>query len=410
MAAVMNILFVHQNFPGQFRHLAAALTKGGHEVHGLTIGGRDVPGVTVHRYKPSRGTGRETHPWAAEFETKVIRGEACARAAMELKQQGFTPDLIVAHPGWGENLFLKDVWPDAPLLAFVEFFYGAKGLDTGFDPEFARSDLASAARLRTKNTHLLLTLEAMDWGLSPTNWQKGTVPERYRDRISVIFDGIDTGVVQADPGASVTVRKKVIRAGDEVITFVCRNLEPYRGYHILMRALPEIQRRRPNAVTLIIGGHETSYGAAPPKGKTWKQIFLDEVSDQLDRDRVFFPGRVPYQDYLKVLQVSACHVYLTYPFVLSWSCLEAMSAGCLVVGSATPPVEEVIEHGKTGLLVDFFDVKAWAETVSDCLANREKYAPLRAAARERVVERYDLKSVCLPEQLKLVERVARSGS
>jgi glycosyltransferase involved in cell wall biosynthesis len=405
----MNFLFVHQNFPAQFAHLAPALAQRGHRVYALTIGGRELPGVELHRYRPSRGTTHHIHPLAAEFETKVIRGEACAQAAALLMQQGYTPDVIVAHPGWGENLFLKDVWPEARLLSFVEFHYAAKGQDVGFDLEFDHSDLASAEKLRAKNAHLLLTLDAMDWGLSPTHWQKSTVPAQYRDRISVIFDGIDTGLVRPDPAAQITVKNKVIRAGDEVITFVSRNLEPYRGYHVFMRTLPEIQRRRPNAVTLIVGGDEVSYGAPSPPGKTWKSKFFDEVAYQLDTEKVFFLGRIPYKEYLKVLQVSACHVYLTYPFVLSWSCIEAASAGCLVVGSRTPPVEEVIEHGKTGLLVDFFDVNAWAGAISGCLAEPGKYAPLRAAARQAAVERYDLASVCLPEQLKLVEKIAQSG-
>ncbi|MGH8677977.1 MAG: glycosyl transferase family 1, partial [Burkholderiales bacterium] len=285
--------FVHQNFPAQFAHLAPALAQRGHHVHALTIGGRELPGVELHRYKTSRGTSRQMHPWAAEFETKVIRGEAGARAAAQLKQQGFTPDLIVAHPGWGEDLFLKDVWPEARLLAFVEFYYAAKGLDVGFDPEFDRSELMSHAKVRVKNAHLLLTLEAMDWGLSPTHWQKSTVPAQYRDRISVIFDGIDCGLVRPDPDASSTVRNKIIRAGDEVITFVSRNLEPYRGYHIFMRTLAEIQRRRPNAVTLIVGGDEVSYGAPAPAGTTWKKKFLDEVADQIDVKRVFFWEKSP---------------------------------------------------------------------------------------------------------------------
>lgn len=405
----MNLLFVHQNFPAQFRHLAPALAQAGHDVHALAIDGREVPGVTLHRYKPGRGSSKQIHPWAAEFETKIIRGEACAAAAARLKSQGFSPDLIIAHPGWGESLFLKDVWPQARLLAFIEFFYAARGLDADFDSEFNNTDLASAARIRAKNAHLLLTLDAMDWGLSPTHWQKSTVPAPYRDRISVIFDGIDTRAVQPDAQATIKVRNKVIRAGDEVITFVNRNLEPQRGYHVFMRALPEIQRRRPNAFALIVGGDEVSYGAQPPAEKTWKQIFLDEVADKLDASRVFFLGKIPYPDYLKLLQVSACHVYLTYPFVLSWSCIEAMSAGCLVVGSATPPVKEVIERGANGLLVDFFDIGSWVDTVTDCLADPQKYSALRAAARQTAIERYDLESICLPQQMQLVEKLAQSA-
>ena len=402
----MNLLFIHQNFPGQFRHLAPHLAAAGHRVHAFAIEGRDVPGVEVHRYKPGRGTSPHIHPWAQEFETKVIRGEACAAAASQLAARGFTPDVIIANPGWGESLFLKDVWPDARLLALVEFYYAARGLDFDFDPEFYRHDIQRDARLRAKNAHLLLTLEAMDWGLSPTRFQKSTVPKPYHDEISVVFDGIDTRVVQPDRAATVTASGRTLRSGDEVITFVNRNLEPYRGYHIFMRALPEILRRRPNAIALIVGGDEVSYGAAAPAGKTWKQIFLEEVKDRLDASRVIFPGRLPFEDYLRVLQVSACHVYLTYPFVLGWSCIEAMSAGCLLVGSATPPVKEAIEHQKNGLLVDFFDVDALANTVVGCLARPQQYASLRAAARQTTVERYDLTTVCLPEQVKLVETVS----
>ncbi len=401
----MNLLFVHQNFPGQFKHLAPHFAGAGHRVHAFAIEGRDVPGVEVHRYQLNRGSSRQIHPWAQEFETKVIRGEACAAASSQLKAQGFTPDVIVANPGWGESLFLKDVWPGARLLAFIEFYYAARGLDFDFDPEFHRRDLARDAQLRAKNAHLLMTLEDMDWGLSPTHFQRSTVPETYRDRISVIFDGIDTGVVRPDSVATITLKDRSARSGGEVITFVNRNLEPYRGYHIFMRALPEILRRRPQAIALIVGGDGVSYGAAAPAGKTWKQVFLDEVKDRLDLSRVFFLGRLSYADYLKVLQVSACHVYLTYPFVLGWSCIEALSAGCLVVGSATPPVKEVIEHEKNGLLVDFFDVGTLADTVVDCLARAERYAPLRAAARRTAVERYDLATVCLLQQVQLVERL-----
>lgn len=402
----MKLLFVHQNFPGQFKHLAPALAQAGHQVRALAISGSDVAGVEVLRYKPARGNGRDTHPYAREFETKVIRGEACAAAALQLKAAGYTPDVIIANPGWGESLFLKDVWPRARMLALIEFYYAAQGLDYGFDAELHRPDLMDEARLRAKNAHLLLTLEAMDGGWSPTHFQRSTVPQAWRDRLEVIFDGIDTAVVRPDAAASLSVAGRSLRAGDEIVTFVNRNLEPMRGYHVFMRALPGILRQRPNAVALIIGGDGVSYGAAAPAGTTWKQVFLDEVRGRLDMSRVFFLGRVPYADYLRVLQVSACHVYLTYPFVLGWSCIEAMSAGGLVVGSATPPVQEVISHGDNGLLVDFFDTGALAATVAGCLAQPAHYAVLRAAARETAVQRYDLATICLPQQLRLIGEAA----
>jgi glycosyltransferase involved in cell wall biosynthesis len=402
----MNVLFVHQNFPGQFKHLAPYLARAGHGVRALGIDGPGLPEVELIRYKPARATSKNTHPWAQEFETKVIRGEACARAALELRDGGFTPDVIVANPGWGESLFLRDVFPRARMLALLEFFYAARGLDFGFDPEFHRDDPMRDAKLRSKNAHLLMALADMDRGFSPTHFQKNTVPEQYRAKIDVIFDGIDTGVARPDSGAAIEIGEQSLRAGDEVLTFVNRNLEPYRGYHIFMRALPEILRRRPHASVLIVGGDGVSYGAPAPAGKTWKQIFFDEVKGQLDLARVHFIGRLPYEQYLKVLQVSACHVYLTYPFVLGWSCIEAMSTGCLVVGSRTPPVEEAIQDRRNGLLVDFFDVAALARAVCEVLERPDEFAPLRAAARQTALDRYDL-AKCLPQQVKMVEDLAR---
>ncbi len=402
----MNLLFVHQNFPGQFKHLAAALAKAGHRVEAMGIDGVGLRDIPMHRYRPARGSSANIHPWAGDFETKVIRGEACAAAALRLKQGGFTPDVIVTNPGWGESLFLKDVWPDARVLALIEFFYAARGLDCDFDPEFSNSTLANDARVRTKNANMLLALSSMDHGVCPTAFQRSTVPAMFHDRISVIFDGIDTTVVRPDAAASLTAGGRTLRAGDEVLTFVNRNLEPMRGYHMFMRALPEILRARPNAVVLIVGGDEVSYGAAPPAGKTWKQMFLDEVKADIDLNRIIFLGRIAYADYLRVLQVSACHVYLTYPFVLGWSCIEAMSAGCVVVGSATAPVKEVITHGENGLLVDFFDRRALAQTVIDTLAQPATYAPLRVAARQNAVARYDLQSICLPAQIDLIRKIA----
>jgi glycosyltransferase involved in cell wall biosynthesis len=398
----MRILFVHQNFPGQFKHLAPALKRAGHEIKAMGIEGAGLSGIPLHRYRPARSSSREIHPWAVDFETKIVRGEACAEAAAKLKAAGYVPDLIIANPGWGESLFLKDVWPRAKLLALLEFFYAARGLDCDFDAEFSKQSLSADARLRAKTAYLLLTLEAMDCGVSPTHFQRDTMPRVYRDRIHVIFDGIDTAVVKPDQGATVNIGERTLRVGDEIVTFVNRNLEPMRGYHVFMRALPRILRERPQAVALIMGGDGVSYGAPAPAGKTWKQIFLDEVKDDIDLSRVHFMGRLPYADYLKVLQLSRCHVYLTVPFVLGWSCIEAMSVGGLVVGSATPPVREVIEHGKNGLLVDFFDIGALAQTVADVLAQPERYDALRKAARQTVIERYDLNTICLPQYVKQI--------
>ncbi len=402
----MRLLFVHQNFPGQFKHLAPALVRAGHEVRALAIDGVGLTQIPMLRYTLGRGSSREIHPLAADFETKLIRGDACAAAAVKMKNAGYRPDVIFAHPGWGESLFLKDVWPGAKLLALLEFFYATRDLDVNFDPEFALHDVGNDARVRVKNANLLLTLDGMDWGVTPTHFQHSTLPRAYGNRISVVFDGIDTQSVRPHAAATFTLPGKTLRAGDEVLTFINRNLEPYRGYHRFMRALPRILSARPNATVLIVGGDEVSYGAPAPQGTTWKQMFWDEVKHGLDASRVHFLGRIPYAAYVNVLQVSRCHVYLTYPFVLGWSCIEAMSAGCVVVGSATAPVAEVIRHGENGLLVDFFAGDALAATVIEVLASPAQHAHLRAAARATAVQRYDLASICLPQQLQLLERLA----
>lgn len=224
----------------------------------------------------------------------------------------------------------------------------------------------------------------------------------------MIHDGIDTERVKPDAKAVVRLARSglTLKPGDEVVTFVARNLEPYRGFHVFVRALPEIQKRRPNAIVLIVGGDDISYGRRLPQGETWRRKMLGEVGDRLDMRRIRFVGRISHDDFVALLRVSAVHVYLTYPFVLSWSMLEAMSAGCLVIGSATPPVEEVIRDGDNGLLVDFFSPPGIAEAVDRVLRHPDRMADIRGRARRTVIERYDLRAVCLPRHIALVDTVA----
>lgn len=407
----MKILFIHQNFPGQFKHLAPTLAAQGHQVIALGLNeDRKLPGVRYLRYKLKRGTTPNMHPWVADLETKTIRGEACARACLQLKRAGFTPDLVYAHPGWGESLFVKDVWPETPLLNFFEFYYHGQGGDANFDPEFPRPPL-DEMRVRIKNAANLLALEGCDAGICPTEWQKSVHPPEFLHKIEVVFDGIDTDALQPNPAARFTVPGKELTLGceDEVISFVNRNLEPYRGWHVFARTLPEILRRRPKAHVLITGGDEVSYGSKPKDGISWRQKFWSEVADQCDQERVHFLGKLPYPQFIRMLQVSSAHVYLTYPFVLSWSVLEAMSLGGLVIGSRTPPVEEVIRDGENGLLVDFFDRTGFADALDRALDHPDRMRSLREAARRTAVEHYDLKRICLPRQLAIIDRLTKGG-
>ena len=405
----MKILFIHQNFPGQFKNLAPALVAQGHEVFALTMQ-KNTPsewrGVRMIPYQPSRGTTPSVHPWVSDFETKVIRGDAAFQTALKLKEEGFEPDGIIAHPGWGESLFLKDVWPRARLGIYCEFYYHPQGADVGFDPEFPPQDAGDVCRLRLKNTNNLLHFGVADAGISPTHWQASTFPEPFRSKISVVHDGIDTQALIPNADASLTLNGQLkLTRQDEVITFVNRNLEPYRGYHVFMRALPEILARRPKARVLIVGGDDVSYGARPPAGKKWKEIFLAEVKNGLDLSRVHFLGSIPYPHFITLLQLSRAHVYLTYPFVLSWSLLEAMSVGCAIVASNTQPLREAIVHDETGRLVDFFDIPALANEVCQLLSDASASERLGSAARKFARDNYDLATVCLPRQLAWVEKL-----
>jgi glycosyltransferase involved in cell wall biosynthesis len=410
----MQILIIHQNFPGQYKHLAPALVEQGHQVFSLTpkVEKRTVwKGVQLLPYKISRASSKEIHPWLADLETKVIRADACYRQALAWKEKGLNPDVILAHHGWGEPMFLKDVWLDAKMGIYCELYHLDSGESVNFDPEFETKDLRSnALRLRLRNLNNTLHFEAADAGISPTEFQASTFPEPFRSDISVIHDGIDTELVKPNPDAVLKISDDLsLTRDDEVITFINRNLELYRGYHAFMWALPKLLKARPNAQVVLLGGDEVSYGSKPPAGKTWKQIYIDEVRDQIsDEDwaRVHYLGRVPYDTFLAMMQVSRLHIYLTYPFVLSWSLLEAMSAEAAILASDTAPVLEAIRDDETGMLTDFFDGDALVEKANALLEDPDKRARLGKAAREFVLKTYDLKTHCLPTQLEWVAKLA----
>ena len=386
----MRILLIHQNFPGQFRHLAQNWAyRPDLQVIGI---GRDrapgIPGFNILRYTPHRTPHPQQHPYLRQMESAVLHGQGMLRVLLALKKKGFAPDVIVAHPGWGETLYVRDVFPSAKVLHFCEWYYGTPDADLRFDPEFPAS-LDDAVRIRTWKALHTLNLEHCDIGVSPTHWQQSRHPESHRSRIHVVHEGIDTNGLKADPQAWLRLRNSlVLRHGDPVITYVARNLEPYRGFHVFMRALERIQRLHPTCHALIVGGDGVSYGRSPKDARNWRQKMLAEL--KLDPTRTHFLGKVSYENYRRVLQVSAAHLYLTYPFVLSWSALEAMATGCLVIGSRTAPVEEVLEDGRNGLLVDFFDIQGIAERVVEAITEPRRFDELRWQAQRMVRESFSV--------------------
>lgn len=406
----MKVLFIHQNFPGQFLHLAPELAKRGHQCLALTDAKNNrASAIPVLRYKHDTP---EVDPAATRLGRNYTlmsdRGVSVARAARQLRdERGYTPDVIFGHSGWGETLFLKEVWPTAKLIVYAEFYYKGVGADVGFDPEFSTAGFDQVMIAQGRTAHLGQALLHADAGVAPTEWQASTYPAPLRRMISVIHDGVDTDALAPDPAARFALPDgRVLHAGDEVLTFVNRNLEPYRGYHIFLRALPAVLKARPEAQVVIVGGDEVSYGVAPKGEKGWKERILAEVRDQLDLSRVHFMGKVPYASFRALLHVSRVHAYLTYPFVLSWSMIEAMAAGCHIVASDTAPVTEAITDGQNGTLVNFFDVAAWSEKLTEALANPARFQPLRDAARQTALARYDLRRHCLPRMVDFVEGFA----
>jgi glycosyltransferase involved in cell wall biosynthesis len=400
----MNYLFVHQNFPAQYRHVVRYLAdQPGNEIYFITQPNVNfMAGVHKVVYPKDQRGAINCHAYSAEFDRAVFTGASVADVCRRLRSDGVRPDLIVGHSGWGETLFVKDVFSDVPLLANFEFFYHARGVDVDFDPEFT-SLFHDSSRLRVRNGVSLLAFHSADWGHSATLWQRSLHPVEMQSRISVLHEGVDTAKVRPKPRARFKLpgTNRHLERGDEVVTYVARNLEPYRGFHIFMRALPQLLRRRKAAQVVIVGGDGVSYGSPPPPRSTYREMMLAEVGARLDLRRVHFVGQLDYEHYLNLLQVSSAHVYLTYPFVLSWSFIEALASGCLVIGSATPPVLEVLEDGLNGLTVDFFSFKALANCLEKVLAQPEKYAALRKAARATAVSQFDLSKVVLPKWLAL---------
>lgn len=404
----MNILFVHQNFPGQFQHLVAAMAAEKSNTV-IALGLRVHTPVAAYRYVQyslTQGNSAGPSDLLSDTESKVLRGEAVLQAALKLDRAGFVPDVIVGHPGWGECLFLKDVWPQARLGLYCEFFYRSVGQDMGFDVEFKLQDSPQwRATMRLKNAAELLSLEAADAAYVPTHWQASTYPAFLQSKMDLIHDGVDTDYFRPNPDAQLALNGGRIDSSSQVVTFVARSLEPYRGFHVFMRALPHILARNPECRVVIVGAPSEGYGPAPSDGGTWQTKLLAEVGHLLDPARVQFVGKVPLPIFLSLMQVSTVHVYLTYPFVLSWSILQAMSCGSIVVASRTAPVAEVVTHEENGLLVDFFSTAEISDTVTRVLRHRQDMQSLRQNARRTVLERFDLKRICLPRQLRWVDRL-----
>jgi glycosyltransferase involved in cell wall biosynthesis len=399
----MNVLFVHNNFPAQFKHVAARLYRDG--AGSLAAIGSEtstaVEGVDLRRYQ-STGTLADTHNFARRFESECRRAEQVMFAALRLKGDGFLPDLIVAHCGWGETLPLRSVFPAARLVVYCEFYYRPVGQDVGFDIETGQFGLDGLVSLNAKNASTLIALAECALGISPTPWQKSTYPSEFQSKIHVAHEGVDTRWIAPDPTAMFEAPGAPrLSRDDEVVTYFARGMEPMRGFHVLMRAIPEILRRRPRAHIVLVGGEEVSYGNGPPGGGDWKTHCLRELLPQLDLSRVHFLDWLPHPLLRKLMQVSTVHVYMTYPFVLSWSCVEALSAGCAIVASDTAPVRDVIVDDENGVLTPFHDHDALAAAICDLAGDATRRGRYSRQARETALAAFDVRS-CVDRTLQIL--------
>jgi glycosyltransferase involved in cell wall biosynthesis len=402
----MKFLFVHQNFPAQYLHILRHLSaQKQHELIFITENSRNhMQGVRRLVHRVEHAPLADTPSYVNDLNLALLRAEITARSARNLKSLGFEPDIIIGHHGWGEMLHLSDVWPDAPLLGYQEFYYNMHGFDIGFDPEFPLGPDAGA-RIRVKNAVNVMALTNPGFGQTPTRFQLSTYPDWAQHKIALLEEGVNLDVCKPNPELRqrlVTLGGYKVKPDEKLVTYVVRDLEPYRGFHIMMRALPRLLSERQDARVILVGGDHVSYGARPAKG-TWREHMLNELDGKFDKSRVHFAGRVPYDTFVKLLQRSDAHVYLTYPFVLSWSLREAMAAGSAIVASDTAPVREFITHGKTGMLAPFLQPEKVADTVLEVLENQALSKRIRKAARAWAEKHLDM-GAYLANYDKLIER------
>jgi glycosyltransferase involved in cell wall biosynthesis len=395
----VRFLLTHPNFPSQLRSIAVALASNPkNEVVYLTSAEQgEIAGVKKLIYKPKREPSPHSHHYLRGFEEAVLHGQAAYMACVEAKKNGFVPDLIFGHAGWGQTLFLKDVYPRTPMGLNFEWFYNSHGSDCDFDPsEMMNAD--DEARIRIKNATLLADLAACDGGVCATRFQYEQFPKHLRSNLIVGHEGVDLNFFKPNPGGRLVLAngKLDLSGVDEIVTYATRGMEPYRGFPQFIEAASLLLQMRPNAHVVIAGDDRVAYGKKAPDGKTYKQLMLEKFP--LDPARTHFVGSLPYGEYVKLLQCTSAHVYLTRPFVLSWSLLEAMACGAVVVGSDTAPVQEVITNGINGLLVDFFRPDLLAATLERVLARPREYDLIREKARQTVIAQYDVVS-CLRQKL-----------
>jgi glycosyltransferase involved in cell wall biosynthesis len=398
----MHVLFVHQNFPAQFGHIARYLV--GQRGWTCTFVSQtppgDVAGIRKIQYQPVGGARASTHYCSRTFENGIAHAHGVFEACKA--QPDLRPDLIVGHSGFGSTLFLPELFPRAPVVNYFEYYYHPHGSDMDFRPEFAPAEI-DFLRVRARNAMVLLDLVNCRSGYSPTHFQRDLIPAELRHKIAVIFDGIETDVFRRRPDVTRRVGDRLIDPSTRVVTYVSRGFESMRGFDLFMQTAKRIYQQYPDVVFIVVGSDRICYGGDEKhiRHKTFREHVL--AQDEYDLPKFVFTGMVPPRTLVEILSLSDLHFYLTVPFVLSWSLLNALACGCTVLASDTAPVREIVTDGSTGLLGDFFDVDGLAEKAVAVLKDPAAYRHLGERATALVHERYSL-DVTLPKLIRWFER------
>jgi len=406
----IKLLFIHPNFPGQFKALLSDLVK----VENVEIAfitrhqTAQMSGVEIQRYqlpkKPDIGKDttvvNETYKYLRRTNSNLLETHEVTTAALQLKQnKEFIPHAVIGHIGWAGTLFMKDVFPETKIIGYCEWFFREQTSWPHFCGESLK--IEQQVSIRMQNVSAMLCLENMDVGVSPMIWQRSVHPEEYQKHIEVIHEGIDTTVCRPQERSRLSVANLDLDESTKIVTFISRSLEPARGFFTFMAAVEKICQQDEKVQFVIVGRERSAYSDSTGDGPSYKQQALDKY--QCDWSRVHFTGKVSYEDYLNILRNSSVHVYLSAPLFLSWSLLEAMSSGCAIVSSDNAPVNEVIENDVTGKLVNFFDEKALADQVINLLNDQQEARRLGSAARQLVVEKYEKKN-CVKQWKNLILR------
>lgn len=403
----MQILFAHQNFPAQFGEFGVYLARNGWDVAFATAaeGAKPPPGCRMVKMVPHRDPTKGVHRFAHTLEKAMINAQAFANAAMRARDEGLNPDVVVAHSGWGSGTFAKAVWPQTKFVSYVEWYYRYPPVDAVQGPS-AQTEEDGRAHALSRNTPILLDLAEADMVLCPSRFQAQQFPEKLRRDMVVMHDGVDTDYHAPSDYPDLPDALKALPADAEIVSYATRGMELHRGFPEFMRALARLQAARPKLHAIIVGQDRVAYGPSREDGRGWKEAMQEELD--LDESRIHWTGLLPRKQYLGVLQKTDVHVYLSVPFVLSWSMIEAMSTGCALVASDTDTVREAATDGEDALLVDHSDIDALAAGVARLLDDRRLAETLGEAARRTAIRNYGANWIW-PWRDRLLTELVRAG-